>query len=209
MAEVAFLHYRPGRSLLHRLPGWVKLTLMMTLSLAAGYAPPPLLAAVTALLLAATFPIKPALTQMKGSLLFMLIMAALLGGSEWRLEQDLNEALLRGGRFILIFWAGLLFTTCAHPAEIGEAFRQLTGWIPFFPSERLKIHITLTLTFFPLIMDESATVDRAARSRCFHRRKNPLIRLRYRVEPLIGGIYRKSDHISRAMAARCYGKEKK
>ncbi|MDC7220685.1 MAG: energy-coupling factor transporter transmembrane component T [Spirochaetales bacterium] len=209
MAEVAFLHYRPGNSLLHRLPGWIKLIMILIFSLAVGRAGFILLGVSTLLLLAASFAVKPAFRKMGIALIFALVMGGLLLWSDLRMGSSPGEASIRGARFILMFWAAIVFTACTHPAELGEAFYQITRFIPFVPARRLQTHITLTLTFFPLIMDESATVDRAARSRCFHRRKNPLIRLRYRVEPLIDGVFRKSDEISRAMAARCYGEEEK
>jgi energy-coupling factor transporter transmembrane protein EcfT len=207
MAEVAFLHYRPGNSLIHRLPGWGKLLSMLALSLLIGYAPKEILLLTCILLLLGSVTVKPPFLKMKGALLFAFMMAGLLVWSDFRQNKSEMEAFIRGSRFILIFWTGIIFTTCAHPAEIGEAFATLTRWIPFFPSEKLQTHITLTLTFLPLLLDESATVDRAARSRCFYRRKNPLLRLRFRVEPLIEGVFRKSDHISQAMSARCYGSE--
>ena len=204
MAEIAFLHYRPGRTLLHRLPGWGKLLLLLAVTAACSRSALIGLALLTALLTTGSLVLKPALGKMKGALMFALIMAGLLAFSDARQFGFGTPVILRAVRFILIFWTGILFTAAAHPAEIGDAFETLTRWIPHFPARRLNTHITLTLTFLPLIMDESATVDRAARSRCFHRRKNPLVRIRYRVEPLVDGVFRKSDEISRAMAARCY-----
>ena len=207
MAEVAFLHYRPGNSLLHRLPPTAKLLLLLCFSIAQGVGPVSVLAAALPFLILGTLLIKPALGKMRGAVIFALIMALLLLFSDVRQTGAWYPGLLSGARFLLIFWTGILFTSCAHPAELGDAFHTLTHWIPLFPARRLKTHITLTLTFLPLIMDESATLDRAARNRCFHKRRNPYIRLRYRVEPLVEGIFRKSDDISRAMAARAYREE--
>lgn len=209
MAEVAFLHYRPGKTLLHRLPGWAKLLILLGLSAACGKGGPVLLAGMALLLTAGSLGLKPAFRRMKGALAFAFIMAGLLVASDGGQTGFGTESLIRGARFLLVFWTGILFTTAAHPAEIGGAFETLTRWIPHFHARRLNTHITLTLTFLPLILDESATVDRAARSRCFRRRRNPLVRLRYRVEPLVDGVFRKSDEISRAMAARCYGEDDK
>jgi energy-coupling factor transporter transmembrane protein EcfT len=205
MAEVAFLHYRPDQTLLHRTPGTIKLLGLMGFSILIYQMNTYGLVATGFLLISAALMAKPVLRKMKGALLFALLMAVLLGVSHFRQTGKGEESLVRVVRFLQIYFLGIVITTVTDPGELGWAFYILTRWIPFFPAKRLKTLVTLTLLFLPLIMDESLTVDRAAKCRCFHRRKNPVIRLKYRVEPLIEGIFRKSEEISRAMAARCYG----
>ena len=204
MAEVAFLHYRPGITLLHRLPGTGKLLSLLLLSILIYQLGKVGLIFILIILTAATLTVRPALGKMKGAILFALIMAGLLGWSQFSQTHFYSHAIIRSFRFLLVFWLGIIITTVTDPSELGDAFYTLTRWIPFFPAKRLRTLITLTLLFLPLIMDESLAVERAAKSRCFHRRKNPFIRLKYRVEPLLEGVFKKSEDISRAMAARCY-----
>lgn len=204
MAEVAFLHYRPGRTVLHRLPGTVKLLLLIGSSILAYQLPPVGLIPLGLLLAVASLAVRPRFNKMAGPLIFALGMAALLALGHYHQSDQALESILRAGRFLLIYCLGILITTVTDPEELGDAFYTLTRWLPLFPAKRLRTLVTLTLLFLPLIMDESLTLERASRSRCLNKRKSPVHRIKYRAAPLLEGILRKSEEISRAMAARCY-----
>lgn len=204
MAEIAFLHFSPGNSLLHKIPGWIKLLLLISLSIALGFLNFISLVVAAMILLVSSFIGRPSLLRMKGAIAFAIIMALFTMYGEYNTGGNSPLIYLKGARFILIFWLGIVFTSVSDPTEVGNSFYILTRWIPFFPAKRLRTLITLTLAFLPLIMDESKTVELAARSRCFNKRRNPVTRMRYRVEPLLEGVLRKSEEISQAMAARCY-----
>lgn len=200
------LRYLPGTTFLHRLPALFKLILLMLTGIALSLQPLYTILPISVLTLFSFLIIRFSLHKMIKGHLFAISMGTLIAWGEWKNgESDTILLIISGGRFLAIYYAGILFAAITNPFSLGETIYRLTHPIPFIPSETIRLMISLTLTFIPVLFDESLTIERACRSRLLFRRKNPLRQIRYRTEPLLTGVIRKSEDIGMALLSRGYG----
>lgn len=134
---------------------------------------------------------------------FFLFLTALVFWGEYR-QNGMQAAQCKTGGFLLTLYASLLFTALTDPMDLGETLYRLTRHIPLFPAGQLMTLMTLTLSFIPLIGEESQQLRDALKSRSMDRHFSPFRKVYYHSMPLMGGVIRRSDQIARALYARCY-----
>lgn len=193
--------YQPGHSFLHRLNALSRFILFISLMFFMKDAAWSKLAAVGLLLLLSQIFSKVNLHLPWRSFLFFLFMTALIFWGEWR-QNHLMMGVQKSIRFLLTLYGGLLFTSLTDPMDLGETLYRLTRPIPFFPAGKLMFLVSLSLSLLPLIGEEAAQLQRAQKSRCADRKFNPVRRLYNLTVPLMGGLIRRSDEISRALYSR-------
>ena len=161
--------YRPGTSVLHRLPGDVKLLGLFLVSTLAFIFGLPALAAGTLLiaagaLLAGLGPWK----LLRGSkpLLVMVLLVglcrsagALAGGETADLREELAASLIFGWSIILAFGAASLFFSVTTMTEIKDSLDRLH-------LKRLSLGIALMLGFLPRFFAVWEGAELAYRARC-------------------------------------------
>jgi len=195
--------YQSGRSKLHCMHPLTRLTLFICL-IAVLARPEALNLGIAGLLLiAAHYTSRLRLRMSWRNGLFFLFLIALVFWGEFR-QLGLRSALQKSGGFLLTLYASLIFTALSDPMDLGETLYRLTRPIPFFPAGQLMTLITLTLSFIPLIGEESRQLQNALNSRSLNRHPSPFRRIYYHSMPLMGGVIRRSDEIARALYARCY-----
>jgi energy-coupling factor transport system permease protein len=126
-------------------------------------------------------------------------------------QEGLERGILVAWRFALLLSASSLLTLTTSPREmIGALKRFFRALRPLGVSPRdLATMITLSLRFVFLFREEAGRVERAAKARGMRRPpyRRPLLWLRNARAlsyPLIVGLLRRGDEVSKAMMARGY-----
>ncbi|GHT87245.1 hypothetical protein FACS1894137_14180 [Spirochaetia bacterium] len=159
--------YRPGKSVLHRLPGGVKLLALFLISTLVFVLGPPALAAGTVLVAAGSLAtgINP-WKLLRGSrpLLVMILMVglcrstgALADGED--LWEELAASLIFGWGIILAFGAASLFFSVTTMTEIKDSLDRLR-------LKRLSLGISLMLGFLPRFFAVWESTELAYQARC-------------------------------------------
>ena len=220
MKELEFLHYRPGESFWHRHDPRLKILELGVWSALA--------LAGDAVVVAAVFLTLTVLHLMAGTrfrrlarpLIFWLVMAMaiiLAAGSadtgpgiriigrELPLSREgLTVGALKAARLLTVLLAGQLLASTTDPADLAEAVRRVTRFLPRIWSAALASAFSLTLTFVPLILDEAATIRDAAFSRGLGQRRSILRRAVSLGLPMAEATLRRADRTAEALIARGY-----
>ena len=224
MAEVAFFHYFPQNSRIHRMDARLKLLCMLLLSVAATFASSVreyafLTLALCGLIGFARLPFGALLKDMRlfAVLILTLVIAnaffvpgnpppylPLPGVSQEGLVTGLNFA----WRLTLILMLCMVMTGTTSLLT----FKNVVEWylrpIPFVPAARVATMMNLTFVLFPVIFDKYAEMMAAQKARCVELRKNKIKRILFTAVPLLSQTLRKADEIAYAMEARCYSEER-
>jgi biotin transport system permease protein len=75
---------------------------------------------------------------------------------------------------------------------------------PFIPARRVGVMISLTIRFFPIILDQSREIQMAIKCRFGDGSKRPFRRIKLLIVPLFRRALIRSDEIAFALAARGY-----
>ena len=221
MAGRLTFHYYPGDSALHNWDTRCKFFGLLFLAIgllrmdAGGLGL--FSALLTWALASARIPLPALLREMKGWSLFLLLIfifqAASVPGSgpvftgPWALKDfwgPVRPALLTVWRLGLLLGYAMVFSMVTRPREIRDAVLWLFRPFPFLPSRRIAFMVSLMVRFLPIILDESEEVRLANLARCANLRKNPLLRIKYRVLPLLRRSLSRADDLAHAIAARGY-----
>ncbi|MCP1199596.1 energy-coupling factor transporter transmembrane protein EcfT [Notoacmeibacter sp. MSK16QG-6] len=192
--------YRPGTSLIHRLPAGLKLIILaVTCTIVfflEGWSLAVVLALTVVLYLVARFSVQTLYSQLRPALPFILLLALFqVFAASW---VEAIETILRFSSLILL--AALLSLTTS-PAALSDAL--LAAMRPFkrfgIPAERIALAMTLAIRFIPVITQAAEDVREAQRARGgrdrFFRSAGPtLIR-----------TLRLADEIAEALEARGLG----
>lgn len=218
MARIT-LHYFPGNSLLHRWDARCKLfgLLIMTATLIQTRIPWFLFDSIllAALFFLSGFPLKQLLRELRFWVVFLLALLLLqslftqgtrLPSIPWLPVS--REGLLSGGltcwRLGLIFGYSVLFTAVTRPRELRDALVWLLQPIPFLPSQRIGWMVSLTLRFFPRVLDQSEEVRLAHRARMGDRLINPFRKAKFLALPILRRSLLEVEEVTFALAARGY-----
>lgn len=200
---MSLFSYQSGNSPLHRMHPLTRLSLFICLIVSLGRPGVFSLGLVGVLLITAHIVSCLRLRMSWRNGLFFLFLIALVFWGEYR-QSGLLDAFFKSGGFLLTLYASLIFTALSDPMDLGETLYRLTRPIPFFPAGQLMTLLTLTLSFIPLIGEESSQLRDALNSRSLHKHPSPFRRVYYHSMPLMAGVIRRSDEIARALYARCY-----
>jgi len=214
------LHYVPRDSVLHRWECRCKLFAILTVSISLIHMSTPWLA-LFSLLLAAAFvlarlPLHPLLRDFRHWLWLLLIVFgahALLRQETLSAAQPASAVISPAGilsaavvcwKLALIILYGILFTSVTRPREMQNALAWLLGLVPCVPARRVATMLTLTIRFFPLLLDQSEEIRMAMQSRCGNRSMKSFRGARYFTLSLFRQSLIRCDEIACALAARGY-----
>ena len=219
MAEVAF-RYTAGESFLHRSDPRAKLIGLITLSIiCAGRGLPGLgvlLISIFLILCTSSIPVKKALTELRGFLLFFLLIILISGIKTVPQNETSRLAISPVGlvtgiqtiaRMGTVILAAVLFTASTTQREMRDAVWWFFKPVPFIPEIRLANMFSLSISFLPLLFSRTGDLRRAQLSRAIKNRPNPFRQIRLIAIPLLIGSFRRVDGIARAMESRCYQEE--
>ena len=220
MREIAFLHYSPGNSIWHRHDPRLKL-FELTFWTVSALAGPPLILGVTGLLLILFHRLAGSrIRRFRRPLLFWLVMAlsiliagglaesepplVLFGWSSPVGSRGLLTGALRALRLLVVLLAGQLLAATTDPADLADAVRRITFFLPKSWSGTLAMAISLTITCIPRLLDEAATVSDAALSRGLGERRSIFRWAFFFALPLAEGTLHRADLITEALLSRCF-----
>lgn len=224
MAELNILHYMPGKSIIHRMDGRIKLLCMILFSIAASAAIRTLALVILSLvfltaLFGAKLPIKKLFTELK-YFLFLIILVFIVhafsipGTPIIHLpllnptREGLLSGLFFGWRIILLITISMILTATTTLSTLKNAIEWLLRPIPFIPETKIATMISLTFTLMPLIFDQASEILDAQKARCIAGRKNPVARIVFLVFPLLLQTFRRADEMVGAMESRCYSEKR-
>ncbi|MFK7935805.1 MAG: energy-coupling factor transporter transmembrane protein EcfT [Saprospiraceae bacterium] len=223
MAEMNIFRYFPQDSPVHRLHTRCKFVILFCFSFACLNTNTIGLSILSFLLiivfLLAKLPFRTLLKDLKYFLFFIPIiiivpaLKATNGGvddatvSLWN-----NEGLWYGIHYawkLLLFLAlGTILIGATTISSITNTIEWLLTPIPFIPETKVALMISLTVTFIPLIADQTQEILNAQKARGVGKQRNPITRIRYIVYPLVVKTLSRIDEIAFAMEARCYNEQR-
>ncbi len=121
--------------------------------------------------------------------------------------RGLSDGALRAARLLVMLLAGQLLASTTDPADLSEAIRRLTPFLPAKWSATLASTVGLTLSFLPALLDEAKTVRDAALSRGLGQRRSPFRRAWSLGLPLAEAALRRADLTAEALLSRSFSDE--
>jgi len=213
MAEIEIFHYRNGRGILHRIDTRIKLLFIIFLTICIFNSSIWALIILTAFVLSLflieymqskiTSPFS-FLNNVKGFLLFLLLITLVRGLSSEVFVTGILSGLLYSWKLFLLVLIGQLLTSTTDPAHIQGAVYRVLHKVPYIPAGTIATMISLTITFIPLIFDQYLEVRDAANSRLGNLTRNPLTKISTIALPLLQTTLLRADEIAQAMESRCY-----
>ena len=223
MREAVFLHYRSGSTLWHRHSPSLKLGELAVWSLTVMVGNPPVLIAAGCVIFICHIIAGSRLRWFRKPLFFWLIMALAItffaglsdSGGEKALaltvsgrylglgRAGLITGALRSLRLLTVLMAGQLLASTTDPADLAEALRQFTFFLPKSWSGRLAVSVSLTISFIPKLMDETLRVQDAALSRGLGQRRSIFRRALSLGLPMADATLRRADLTAEALISRC------
>lgn len=221
MAYRLVFHYQPGDTLLHQWDVRCKLPGLLALSVTLLNMDFPALALLSLVLVSAFEVSRLPMARLAGELKawgYMLLMIFLLQSMGVQAQEPgaaspegfalSREGILMGARtcwrLALMLGFAILFTCTTRSRELQNAVLWLLSPFPFLPARRIALMMALTLRFFSLLLDELEDVRQAVRARLGDSRRNPLVRVRSAVFPLLRRSLLRADDMALALAARGY-----
>ncbi len=135
------------------------------------------------------------------AILLFLIAANTLSFFGW------SEALLRTGKYLLLFLLSLLMVMTSSPTSIASELYATLRPFRFLPVRTLCVLLGLTLNLIPLLFREISEIQESIRSRGGGKGLSPLRSIHSLAIPLFAGVLRKSDELSEAMESRLFHEE--
>ncbi len=121
--------------------------------------------------------------------------------------ESIYPALIGIWRLCLILCYAMLFSMVTRPRDLQDAVIWFLRPFPFLPARRIALMVSLMLRFLPLILDQADEVKLATRARLGDQRKNPVLRMKFLVLPLLRRSIKRADDMALALAARGYSDE--
>jgi len=219
MAELTFVRYQPGDSLIHRLDVRVKLLALVLLALSTARADFGDLIILGLLIAAGIFFTRPLFTKRFSGILwwlgFLLVVfaarALTTAGTpllSFRIFTVTREGVFEGlqvaGRLAAIGLLGLLLVASTRSVEIKAGVQWLLRPVPGPAAGRVATMLGLLLRFIPMIFEQAQRTSEAIKARGIQRRRNPLYRIKFFALPLLRRLFEDTDNLILAMQARGY-----
>jgi biotin transport system permease protein len=218
MAGLVF-HYFPANTVLHRWDARCKFMGLTIITLSLLHMNSPALTFFSALLLITTMvaklPWRALLQNLKPWLLFLALIfavqvifhqspAAVQSSGSLLDIYGLERAAIVCWRLSLMLCYAILFTSVTQPRAMQDAVTWFLQPFPFIQARRVGMMITLTIRFFPLVLDQFRDVQMAVKCRFGDRSRRPFRRIKFLLVPLFRRALIRSDEIAFALAARGY-----
>ena len=219
MAELTFVRYQPGTSVIHRLDVRLKLLTLILLSISTTRADLNDLALIGTLIVIGFFAVRPLINKISTGLFWWLGFIALVffvramtteGTSVLKIgfltitREGVYEGMQFAGRLAIIMLLGLLLVVSTRSFEIKAGIHWLLRPIPGFPAGRVATMLGLVLRFIPMIFEQARKTSSAIKARGIEQRRNPLYRIKYFALPLMRRLFEDTDYLILAMQARQY-----
>lgn len=219
MAYGLALHYFPGNSPLHRWDARCKLPALLLITLGLLHAGIKGLVLFSVLFVTALFlsrlPLKRLLHDFKawGFFLALIFFAKVLFSPGSRIpslpwlpasQEGIRLGLLTCWSLGLVLGFGILFSAVTRPRELQNAVIWFLTPFPFLPARRIGLMVSLTIRFLPILFDQTEEVRLAFQSRLGNRRKNPFLRAKFLILPVLRRSLIHADEFALALAARGY-----
>jgi energy-coupling factor transporter transmembrane protein EcfT len=218
MARIVF-HYFPGDSFLHRWDtrckffGFLLITGTLIQTSLVGFIFHSLF--LTVLLFLSRLPLRWFLRDFKwwAVFLFLLFLFQIFLTPEepfsfapW-LPVNQNGLLMAGQtcwQMGLLIGYAVLFTAVTRPRDLGQALVWILKPLPFIPENRISLMVSLTLKFFPRILDQAEEVNLAHRARLGDQKRNPFRKAKFLILPIFRRSIFEAEEVAFALAARGY-----
>jgi len=105
-------------------------------------------------------------------------------------------------RLALILGYAVLFTAITRPREVQDTLIWLLKPFPFLHGRQIGLMVSLTLRFFPIILDQAEEVRLAHKARLGDLKKNPVRKAKFLALPLLRRSFSKAEDVTLALAAR-------
>lgn len=214
------LHYVPRDSALHHWECRCKLLTILIVSVSLIHMKTPWLTLFSLLLAAALalarLPLRPLLRDFRHWLWLLLIVFAahaLFRQEALSAAQPASAVISQAStlsaavvcwRLALIILYGILFTSVTRPREMQDALAWLLSFVPCVPARRVATMLSLTIRFFPLLLNQSEEIRAAMKSRCGKQSMKSFRGARYFTLALFRQSLLRCDEIACALAARGY-----
>lgn len=116
----------------------------------------------------------------------------------------LRSAAVVSWRLALVVLYGILFTSVTSPRDMQNAIAWFLALAPFVPARRTATMLSLTIRFFPLMLEQAEEIKAAMLSRGGKRSLRSYKSVRYFVLSLFRRSLLRCDEIACALAARGY-----
>lgn len=195
--------YRPQNSRLATLNPLTKLLLLVLLISLVSYHPLLAVGGLFTLLLLSLL-IKLPLWSYRKNLLFLLLMALVIGLSRYLSNKNFTVALLATIRFLCYLLAGLMFTDTTSADDLGRSLARFGKPVFGHYGLRFAMLVELVLRSFTLIFVVMEEISLARRSRLQSLWRRPVQSLSDYTSAMITLVIRKAERLVQAMEIRCF-----
>lgn len=220
MAELNIFHYIPQKSIIHEMDGRIKLICMILFTIAAGIAArifdfTILTSVLVITLIGSGLPITKLFIEIRYFLFLIGIVIVVHSFSipgtpipnlpiHGLSMEGLRSGLLFGWRLILIILISTILVGTTPLSLLKSVIEWFLRPIPFIQEARVATMFSLTFVLIPLIFDQASEMQEAQKARCIEGRKNPIIRIKFLIFPLLLHTFMRADEMVLAMESRCY-----
>jgi len=167
------------------------------------------------LLILSRIPLRPFLQDLRSWMIFLFVLFLFqvfftpgtpLTRIHWLpiSRQGLRLGGLTSFRLAVLLCYAILFTAVTRPRELQDAIIWFLKPIPFLPSRRIGLMVSLTLRFFSLILNQAEEVQLAHKARLGDRQRNPLRKAKFLALPILRRSLSRAEDVTFALAARGY-----
>lgn len=219
MAELTFVRYYPGRSIIHKLDVRVKLGALLLFTIATARADFGELALLGIIIITGLVLVRPTVARRPVALFWWVGFLALVfcaralttdGTPLFSISiftvtrEGVLNGLLFAARLAVIGLLGVLMVISTRSIEIKAGIQWLLGPVPKLPSARVATMLGLILRFIPMIFEQAGRTSAAIKARGIERRLNPIYRIRHFALPFVRRLFEDTDNLILAMQARSY-----
>lgn len=210
------LSYYPGVSFLHRLDPRMKIAagimtswlLFQPGNTGAIVAAVLILVPITVLLSVKAIPLSAFLRYLKvfAPLILLILLSSLLGVNR---RENFMAAAGFSSRLGLAVLGSAMFTSATPVTGIKKSVVWLLRPFPFIPAHRIGLMTGLAITMVPRLLKIFDDIRDALAARCIANRKNPVIRMRLLVVPMLIAVSTYVEDLAQAMEARCFSEKRR
>ncbi len=119
-------------------------------------------------------------------------------------RQGLRQGLENTVRLAVMLGYVLLFTSVTRPQELYLGLAWLLKPLSFLPPRRIPMMAALTLRFFSRLLDQLEEVKDAFHARSGGWNRNPVIRIKFQILPVLRRSFLQVEEVTCALMARGY-----